>query len=299
MLARAAKRIESGNFEAVVAVKGRDELATLTRAFNKMAASIRNLIENDQRMLRREREIRTQLEATTAALARSNRDLEQFVYIASHDLKAPLRAIVQLADWLEEDLAPSMQGEGLANLQLMRGRAMRLQGLLDGLGEYARASQPGATPQQVDTGAVIAQALERLEPPPAVVVEAQDALPMVWAPPGVLDRVFGELIHNAIKHRERDSGCIRIAAEDLGEVYRFEVEDDGPGIPARFHQRIFRIFQTLRPRDEVEGSGIGLAIVWRLLEVHGGEISVASPPGRKGTTFRFTWPKRVSYQQVA
>ena len=298
-LARAAERIEGGDYDGRIPSGGKDEFGVMARAFNRMTATLKALIERDQSMLRKEREIRMQLERTAGELIRTNRDLEQFVYIASHDLKAPLSAIVQLADWLEEDLGPSLEGDGLANVHLLRGRALRLSALLTDLSEYLRATKPAEPVKPVDTRAVLAEVLEELKPPSGVVIDVSGDLPVVDAPRGVVERVFLELIDNAIKHRDRNEGRVRIGARDLGDGYEFEVEDDGPGIPSWFHERIFQVFQTLRPRDEVEGSGIGLAIVARLLEICGGQITVASVPNRRGTTFRFTWPKQMSYGQVA
>jgi signal transduction histidine kinase len=121
----------------------------------------------------------------------------------------------------------------------------------------------------------------------------------VATPEGALHRVFGHLIDNAIKHSDRDQCRIRVAAQDLGAAWEFEVQDDGPGIPPEAHDRIFKIFQTLEPLEEWGGSGIGLAIVRRLLEAHGGGIRVSSDPGRRGTTFHVTWPKRIRYRQAA
>jgi signal transduction histidine kinase len=298
-LARAAERIEAGESDIKVVARGTDEFAVMARAFNRMTTTLKALVERDQSMLRQEREVRIQLERAAAELSRSNHDLEQFVYIASHDLKAPLSAIVQLADWLEEDLGPSLEGDTVANLHLLRGRALRLSALLTDLSEYLRATKPAEMVESVDTNSLVKRVVEELRPPSSMIVEVAGTLPVVEAPAGVLERVFRELIENAIRHRDRDEGAVWIAAKDLGEAYQFEVEDDGPGIPARFHKRIFQVFQTLKPRDEVEGSGIGLAIVSRLLEICGGQIAVASTPEQRGTTFRFTWPKHLRHRQVA
>jgi signal transduction histidine kinase len=298
-LVRAAERIRAGDLDVSVAARGSDEFTVMASAFNQMIASLKASIESDRSLLQREREARAALAATAAELTRSNHDLEQFAYVASHDLKAPLRGIVQLAGWIEQDLGTNLQGEPMANLHRLRGRALRLEDLLTNLLDYARATRTDQASEQVDTGAVLDEVVDLLQLPSGVTVAVAGDLPTVSAPRGVLHHILGNLIGNAIKHRDRDQVGIRVAARDLGEAHEFEVEDDGPGIPPEFYGRIFKIFKTLRPRDELEGSGIGLAIVRRLLEVHGGRVTVSSTAGQRGTTFRFTWPKPGRYRQAA
>jgi signal transduction histidine kinase len=297
-LARAAQRIEAGGSAVLAATRGKDEFAVMARAFNRMTATLQALIERDQAMLRQERDVRMQLARAAAELARSNHDLERFVYIASHDLKAPLSAIVQLADWVEDDLGPSLEDGVAEHLHLLRGRAQRLSALLNDLRDYLRATKPAEPVRPFDTHAVVADVIARLHPPPEVSVTVVGRLPMVDAPGGVIRRIFHELIENGIRHQDGAAGAVWISVLDVGEAYQFDIEDDGPGIPGRYHQRIFQVFQTLRPRDEVEGSGIGLAIVARLLEICGGQISVASAPPRPGTRFRFSWPKNLRYVEA-
>jgi PAS domain S-box-containing protein len=235
--------------------------------------------------------IEERLKEQSEELLRSNNELEQFAYIASHDLKAPLRAIKSLAEWIAEDVATTGSKETHENLALLQARTERLENLLSGLLEYSRVGVSKADPEEVDTGRLVAEIIEYLAPPPAFVVECRSFMPILRAAKTPLEHVFQNLISNALKHHDRDRGTVVVSARDLGMLVEFAVRDDGPGIDPAFHERIFGMFQTLRPRDEVEGSGVGLAIVKKAVEKNGGAIKVESAPPRRGTAFVFTWRK--------
>jgi signal transduction histidine kinase len=222
-------------------------------------------------------------------LERSNADLEQFAYVASHDLKAPLRAIDNLAGWIEEDVSEHMSEDSREHMTLLRSRITRLEALLEGLLRYARAGRDLAETSWVDTGALVSEAVELLGEPEFVNIEIPGNMPQIQTSAAALQQVFRNLIGNAVKHRDRDDVHVKITWKDLGSVVEFSVIDDGPGIPEQFHDRIFQMFQTLRRRDEVEGSGLGLAMVQKLVRTHGGEIDVISRDGERGSVFRFTW----------
>jgi signal transduction histidine kinase len=231
------------------------------------------------------------LKEQSEELLRSNNELEQFAYIASHDLKAPLRAIKSLAEWIAEDVAATGSKETRDNLALLQARTERLENLLSGLLEYSRVGLSKADPEDVDTGRLVAEIIEYLAPPPAFVVECRGGMPVLRAAKAPLEHIFQNLISNALKHHDRDHGTVVVSARDLAMFAEFTVQDDGPGIDPAYHERIFGMFQTLRPRDEVEGSGVGLAIVKKAVEKNGGSIKVESAPPRRGTAFVFTWRK--------
>ena len=224
----------------------------------------------------------------TAELARSNDELDRFAYVASHDLKAPIRAIDSLAAWIEEDAADALPGASSEHLRLLRGRAARMEGLLDGLLAYSRAGRGEAAAEPVDVAALVAEAVETVTPPQGFDVRVEGDPPAVETARAPLALVVRNLVGNAIKHHDRPDGRVTVAARVEGGRLSVEVADDGPGIAPEYQGRVFEMFQTLRPRDEVEGSGMGLAIVKKTVEARGGEISVAST-GR-GTTFRVLWP---------
>jgi PAS domain S-box-containing protein len=237
----------------------------------------------EQAAVERERE-RYRLE-----LERSNAELEEFAYAASHDLKAPLRAISHLVQWVSEDLAPTASPETRENLRLLRSRAMRLQLLLDGLLAYSRVGRTEAVAEEVDIGEVVRDVIAMLSPPPGFVVACEGTMPVIRTDRMSIRVVLENLIGNGLKHHDRFEGRITLSARQTVGVTEFRVTDDGPGIDPRFHDRIFVIFQTLASRDDVESSGIGLAIVKKKVLAHGGRIWVESAPPARGTTFAFTW----------
>jgi PAS domain S-box-containing protein len=227
-------------------------------------------------------------------LARSNADLEEFAYVASHDLKAPLRAISHLVEWITDDIGPTAGADTLENLKLLRGRVVRLQTLLDGLLEYARIGKTRVSYEPVDIPEVVRDVIAVLSPPPGFTVECIEPMPTPRTHRTPILVVLRNLIANSIKHHDRAEGHVTVAMTLENGVATFRVSDDGPGIPERFHQKIFVIFQTLVSRDELETSGIGLAIVKKRVEGHGGRIWVESAPPARGTTMVFTWKEPAS-----
>lgn len=238
------------------------------------------------------RRVEAALEERSRELARSNHDLEQFAYVASHDLKAPLRAIDVLVDWLQEDLAGQDIGDVTANLALLKQRSARLHRLLDDLLSYSRAGRRPGEIRQVDSAELVRDIFCLLAPPAEMRCEADASLPVLVTPHAALEQVLRNLVNNAVKHHPTGSGLVRVSAERRDEYYLFAVEDDGSGIPPQFAEKVFQMFQTLRPRDEVEGSGMGLAIVRRIVESQGGHIWFHPAPGGQGTVFKFTWPEQ-------
>lgn len=224
-------------------------------------------------------------------LKRSNDELDRFAYVASHDLKAPLRGIANLASWIEDDLGAEVGDETRHHLELLQTRVHRLEELIDGLLQYSRAGRGDPSFQEIDVEAIVRDAIDLLDPPPSVQVDLRiDDLPPVRAEGSLFKQIVLNLVSNAIKYNDRDEPHVVISAR-LGAPGFVEVavEDDGPGIAPRYHDRIWEIFQTLQPRDRVESTGIGLAIVKKIVEARGGVVSVESDEG-EGATFRFTWP---------
>jgi signal transduction histidine kinase len=255
-----------------------DEIGKVASAFNDMAE---NLLLANRARVRVEEELR-----------RSNEDLDRFAYSASHDLKAPLRGIRNLTDWIAEDIEDSASADTVENLALVRNRVQRLDLLLDSLLRYSRIGRSGAEPEDVDLARLIADITDYVAPADGFSVTVRGELPALRTDKAPLEQVLRNLIGNGLKHHDRDAGDVTVSARDLGDAVEFRVDDDGPGIPGHFHERIFQMFQTLRPRDELEGSGMGLAIVKKTVEGRGGSIRIESAPPRRGTAFIFTWAKQ-------
>ena len=239
---------------------------------------------------------------TQQKLQEQNVELDRFVSIAAHDLKAPLRAISNLSEWIEEDLQEQIPGEN-SQLKLLRQRVKRMDALIDGLLRYSRAGREELATETVDVAEVLAETIDSLSPPDDFVIKVISSMPILDTKRLLLTQVFANLISNAIKHhdspgetlRERANGQMEVAAEDLGDRYCFSIADDGPGIPAgESRNRIFEIFQTLNsPTDSTENTGIGLALVKKIVEGEGGQIWL-DDEYKLGCKFCFTWLKTVS-----
>jgi light-regulated signal transduction histidine kinase (bacteriophytochrome) len=237
-------------------------------------------------------------ERLIGALARSNQELDQFAYVASHDLKAPLRGIANLSQWIEEDLGENVPPDVLEKMALVRGRVQRLEALIDGILQYSRAGRVRSAIEQVDVDLLVKDVVELLAPPPEVAVTIEPGMPTIRTERTPLQQVFMNLISNAIKYNRRPGARITISSRDAGNMYAFSVTDNGPGIEPEYHDRIFGFFQTLESRDRVEGTGIGLSVVKKIVELNGGSITVRSALG-EGATFMFEWPKTAEEANAA
>jgi PAS domain S-box-containing protein len=238
------------------------------------------------------RKVELELEAKQAELLRSNRDLEQFAYVASHDLKAPLRAIELLVQWITEGLAGYDANNVQENLALLTKRTQRLNRLLDDLLAYSRAGRKVGQYRMTDSHALVLDIVQLLNPPPTMTVSIEGQLPKFGTYSTPLEQVFRNLIGNAIKHHPGPQGRIVISCEEHPDHYLFSVADDGEGIPAQYADRVFEMFQTLKSRDQVEGSGMGLAIVNRIVQWQRGRVWFEPGANGKGTVFKFQWKKQ-------
>ena len=228
--------------------------------------------------------------ATTGQLEKRNQELDQFAYVASHDLKAPLRAISNLSEWIEEDLEDKLDDDTRHQMSLLRGRVHRMENLINGLLQYSRVGRIQSKSEKVPVGQLLEEVIDSLDPPPAFTVEIEGEMPTLTTQRLSLQQVFSNLISNAIKHHDRPDGCVKISGVDRGKLYEFLVADNGPGIAPQYREKVFAIFQTLKARDEAENTGIGLSIVKKIIETQGGTIELESELGR-GAIFRFAWPK--------
>jgi PAS domain S-box-containing protein len=225
-------------------------------------------------------------------LERSNAQLEEFAYAASHDLQAPLRAIANLAEWVVEDFPGDMPEDVAAHLAKLRVQVRRMQNLTDDLLAYSRAGRVEDVVLAVDTAELIEEVTALLAPPQGLEIVTGSAMPKLATARSPLEQVFRNLVGNAIQHHDRTEGRIVVSAVDHDDEIEFSVTDDGPGIPEAEHDQIFTMFHRLASSERAESTGIGLALVKKIVEVHGGRVWLESP-GERGTTFRFTWPKKM------
>ncbi|MBR8830795.1 MAG: Adaptive-response sensory-kinase SasA [Chroococcopsis gigantea SAG 12.99] len=229
------------------------------------------------------------LEETSSQLSERNQELDRFVYTVSHDLKAPLRAIANLSQWLCDDLKEQLEAEYQYQLELLQSRVSRMEAMIEGLLAYSRVGRIEVPTEKVDVGELLAEILDSLMPPPSFIISIQSEMPTLVARRLLLSQVFSNLIGNAIKHCDRPDGRLQITATRKGEYYEFSLADNGVGIAPENHERVFKIFHTLKGRNGQESTGIGLSIVKKIIESEGGSLMLESDLG-EGATFRFTYP---------
>lgn len=228
-------------------------------------------------------------------LEQNNKDLNHFAYIASHDLMAPLRGMTNLVTWIEEEIPDNTSPEVLEYIALLNTRIDRMEALLKDILNFSRAGKVAEDPVDVDVNLLLDEVVSWVKCPEGFTIHVAPNMPTVFAPRTILQQCFLNLISNGIKHHDRNQGQVTVAYEDSKDSHIFSVEDDGPGIPAEYHAYVFEMFNRLKPRDEVEGSGIGLSIIKRMITSVGGTIQVDAVPvdtGR-GTRFVLSLPKNI------
>jgi PAS domain S-box-containing protein len=222
-------------------------------------------------------------------LEQATEELRDFAYIASHDLKAPLRGISSLAGWISTDYGDKLGDEGKEHIKLLLARVTRMYNLIDGVLEYSQVARREKS-VKVDLNDIISEVTTEIDVPENIKIVVESALPVVVCGKSSIRQVFSNLLRNAVHFIDKTEGRIVINWADEHNYWKFGVTDNGPGIEEKHFDRIFRMFQTLSPRDNVESAGVGLTITKKIIEFHGGKIWVQSQPGQ-GSTFFFTLPK--------
>ncbi len=282
-----------------------DELALLDELGTQMAIAIQqaDLVSDLKEALAKQQNVQQQLRdqvaeigSTNTRLAevsrlveRRNQELDEFSHIVSHELQAPLRGVANLTEWLMTDLDGQLPAENQQQLTLIQNRVLRMSGLISGLLEYARVDKANTVSSVLSISHLLAEVVDMLMPPPAFQVKFSAHLPTIETPTLLLKQVLTNLIGNALKYHDKSQGKIEILVKPEASGWRFTVIDDGPGIAPEYHQKIFDIFQTQVGHNDRKGTGIGLAIVKKIVESQGGKVWVESAIGQ-GSAFSFTWP---------
>ncbi|MFN5224481.1 MAG: sensor histidine kinase [Bacteroidota bacterium] len=222
-------------------------------------------------------------------LEKTNKELDKFAYVVSHDLKAPLRAIGNLTGWIEEDAGHMLPDDVRKNFNLIKERVVRMESLINGILDYSKVAKKNSHVEDQDLQAIIEEVINMLNDGNCKIIVA-DKIPHIHADRTKIQQVFMNIIGNAIKFNTKEEKTVVIRYKDQGDVHRFSISDNGPGIDPRFHEKIFQIFQTINSRDSFESTGVGLAIVKKIIDEQTARVWVESEPG-SGTTFHFTWPK--------
>ncbi|MBF0368187.1 MAG: hypothetical protein HQL52_01920 [Magnetococcales bacterium] len=229
-----------------------------------------------------------------AELESSNQELKEFAYVVSHDLKAPLRAINSLVQWLSEDYEDVLDEDGQEQMGLIISRVKRMESLINGVLQYSRIGRMREAIVPVNLHKLLVEVIDSLSPPGHIQITIPDEMPAITGEKTRLGQIFQNLLSNGIKYMDKEAGLVEVAWEAEGEShYRFSVTDNGPGIPKKDHERIFQIFQTLQGGDEYESTGVGLTLVKKIVALHGGRVWLESAPG-EGSTFYFTLAREAS-----
>lgn len=283
------------NQETVESIPGLDRADEI----GEMACAAELLKEKSvetELLLTQTEELAAALEAKASQLQKSNEDLDSFAYVASHDLKSPLRAIDNVSHWIAEDAADVLPEQSREHLQLLRARVRRMENLLDDLLAYSQASREGQLSVRVDVADMVQDIRETIDWPRDMTLVIDDSLPVLETDATALHRVLLNLMTNAVKYRGPEAPEVRVSASDEGDCYEFAVADNGVGIAEHYHDAVFQMFNRLHRQSEIEGTGMGLALVQKVVRAHGGDIRLTSEVA-VGSTFCFTWPKCMALQE--
>ncbi|HVW14774.1 MAG TPA: ATP-binding protein [Mucilaginibacter sp.] len=265
-MVKLAENISGGDFTTVNDDK-RDELTSLSQSLNLMSQKLSRNIQE---------------------LESKNDELNQFAYVVSHDLKAPIRGISNVVQWIQEDLTDELSPSMKKYLDIIPERLKRMADLVDGLLEYARIGRGKYPKEEVDVAVLITELAELIVPNEYKLTVKN--LPVLHTEKILLAQVFGNLLSNAVKYTSASNAHIEVSCAEHINFYEFAVSDNGIGIEKEYHEKIFEMFQTLREKHDEESTGIGLAIVKKIVEKNEGAISVVSS-ANTGAKFVFTWPK--------
>jgi PAS domain S-box-containing protein len=272
-----------------------DELEERVRRRTAELSQAKEVLEAEiverERVERELEELNTQLEASVQDLSRSNRELQEFAYIAAHDLKTPLRGIGTLADWLASDYADRFDERGKRHIGLLAARAGRMSTMIDSILQYSALARRCPKKRQVDLNSVLADVIAGIERPETIEITAENSLPVLTCNEEQIAQVFQNLLGNAVMHMGKPNGQIKVRCIGRDGFWQMSVADNGPGIDRRYFKKIFKMFRTLSPCEESESTGVGLAVVKKIVELNGGRVWVESHIGG-GSTFFFVLPKQ-------
>lgn len=298
---RVVKKVASGDFNERAKIFSRDEIGQLTDAFNQMTDDLeKNIVERkkiERKLIEIQIELEKRVEDRTEELMRmnkkleaSNRELESFAYITSHDLKAPLRAIGSLSDWLYSDYSDKLDDNGKEQLILLKKRVTKMHELIENILHFSRIGRIDGEKERINMNELVKEIKDLIQVPEHINIITNEQLPVIFYYRTSMTQLFENLLTNAVKYCDKEKGIVEITCEVLPHEWKFRVKDNGMGIDKKYHAKVFEIFQTLRSESDTEGTGIGLTIVKKIVENAGGYIRLESTPG-EGTMFEFTISK--------
>lgn len=274
-----SKKVGESDFSHRLNIRSGDELEVLANSFNQMTSQLQVAKEKQAALL--------------LEIKKSNKELEDFAHVVSHDLKAPLRGIHTLSEWLSSGYADKLGKDGVEQLELLKNRVKRMFDMIDGILKYSKVGKVEGEFEKIDMNQFVKEIMQFLSIPQNIEVIIQKDLPTIYFERVRLHQVIQNLLSNAVKYMDKPKGLIHFNCLSEDNFWKFSIADNGPGIEERFLDKIFKLFQTIQPKDEKESTGVGLAIVQKIIESAGGKVWVESKVG-KGSIFYFTISKTAS-----
>ncbi len=282
------------DFTKMLNIESQDEIGDLASSFNEMTENLRKTttsMDNLNREIAERKKAEQRQAQLLEKLEKTNQELKDFAYVVSHDLKAPLRGITVLVDWISNDYADKLDDDGKEQLNLLTNRIDRMHNLIDGILQYSRVGRIKEEKVVVNLNELVSEVIDILSPPENITITVENELPTIECEQTRIIQIFQNLFSNAIKYMDKPQGQIKVGCVEENGFWKFSVIDNGPGIKEQYFEKIFQMFQTLSPIDEFESTGVGLTIIKKIIEVYGGKIWVESKPG-EGSAFFFTLPKQ-------
>jgi len=292
----AAVKIGEGRLDTQIKIKKKDEIGDLAAAFNQMTQDLRRTttsIDNLNREIAERKKAEQSQAQLLEKLEKTNRELNDFLYIASHDLKTPLRGIATLANWISDDYTDKLDNNGKEKINLLITRVDRMYNLIRGILSYSRLIRIEEEKIVLDMNEILIKVIDMIAPPENITITIENELPVIKCEKTPITEVFRNLISNAVKYMDKPQGRIKIGCAEENGFWKFSVADNGPGIEEKYFKKVFQLFQTLSPFDEAKSVGMGLSLVKKIVETYGGKIWIESQPDR-GSTFFFSLPKQES-----
>jgi len=284
LLISGTEKIGKGDLSHRVKIKSKDEIGKLANSFNLMTEDLHKDITERELARKRQAHLLKQLES-------AHKELKNFSYISAHDLKTPLRNISTLVNWLATDYGDKFDEDGKEKISLLENRVKRMYYLLDGILLYSEIGMDKAKEVRIDLNQTIKNVLENINPPDNINIFIEKKLPVILFDRKYIEIIFHNLLSNAVQFIDKPKGEINVTFTEDSDFWKFSITDNGMGINEKYFTKIFRIFQTLKARDECERTGIGLSLVKKIVEMNGGSIKVSSEGG-KGSTFMVLLPKK-------
>ncbi|MBP9151409.1 MAG: hypothetical protein KBF73_03920 [Flavobacteriales bacterium] len=286
------KAIEAQGVQQQLLVELHTIKQNLEQMVEQRTTELEQLNENLKQEIEQKEVAQRAQQQSVESLERINQELESFAYVTSHDLKAPLRGIATIADWLQSDYEDKLDEDGKVNLRLLKQRVQRMNDLIDGILKYSKVGRLDEQLEDVEFGELVQECVDLLPIPEKMKVSIDGSFPVTEGNRTLMFQVIQNLLSNAYKFANEESGLIRVEGKFNDQEWIVSVSDNGKGIPEAYHEKVFEMFQSLEDKNDGQSTGVGLAIVKKVVTGWGGRIWVTSPTDG-GASFHFTIPHKM------